>query len=418
MERSAAMVYVLNKNGKPLMPTKRHGKVKHLLKSGLAKVVKREPFTIQLCYEGTNYVQPITLGVDAGSKVVGLSATTEKEELYVSETTIRNDIAGLLSERRQYRRTRRNRLRYRAPRWENRKKTKKEGWIAPSIRHKVDSHKKLISQVHKILPIAKIVVEVASFDIQKIRNPEISGAEYQQGAQMGFWNVREYVLWRDNHTCRHCNGKSKDKVLNVHHKESRQTGGDSPGNLITLCETCHKLYHAGKIILDIKRLPSYRDAAFMGIVRWRLYRELKESYPNVNLTYGYITKNSRIENNIEKTHAADAYCIAGNLNAKRLTDVYLQKFVRHSNRSLYKANLLKGGIRKANKAPTLVHGYRLFDKVHFSGQDCFIFGRRATGYFDLRLLDGTVIHRSTSHKKLKLLSASSTVLIERRAQGA
>lgn len=411
------MVYVLNKNGKPLMPSKRHGKVKHLLRSGFAKVVKREPFTIQLLYEATEYVQAVTLGVDAGSKVVGLSATTEKEELYASEAKIRNDIVALLSERRQYRKTRRNNLRYRAPRWRNRKKTKKEGWISPSIQHKVDSHKRLIGDVHRFLPIARIVVEVASFDIQKIRNPEISGAEYQQGAQMGFWNVREYVLWRDNHTCQHCRGKSKDKVLNVHHKESRQIGSDSPGNLITLCETCHKLYHAGKIILDCKRTSAYRDASFMGIMRWRFYEELKTSYPNVSLTYGYITKNSRIENGIEKTHAADAYCIAGNLSAKRLQDVYLQKFVRHSNRSLHKANLLKGGIKKANKAPTIVHGYRLFDKVRLFGQDCFIFGRRSTGYFDLRLLDGTVIHRSASCKKLKLLNVSSTVLVERRAQG-
>ena len=411
------MVYVLNKKGKPLMPTKRHGKVKHLLRSGLAKVVKREPFTIQLLYEASEYVQAVTLGVDAGSKVVGLSATTEKKELYASEAMLRNDIVELLSERRQYRRTRRNRLRYRAPRWQNRKKTKKEGWIAPSIQHKVDSHKKLISQAHEILPIAKIVVEIASFDIQKIKNPDIQGKDYQQGDQLGFWNVREYVLWRDNHTCQHCKGKSKDKVLNVHHKESRRTGGDGPGNLVTLCETCHKLYHAGKITLDLKRSPSYRDAAFMGIMRWRLYEELKTSYPSVSLTYGYITENSRIENGIKKTHAADAYCITGNLKAKRQEYVYYQKFVRHSNRSLHKANLLKGGIKKANKAPTLVHGYRLFDKVCLSDQDCFIFGRRATGYFDLRLLDGTVISRSVSHKKLKLLSASSTVLVERRAQG-
>ncbi|NLB40852.1 MAG: HNH endonuclease, partial [Clostridiales bacterium] len=86
------MVYVLNQDGKPLMPTNRHGKVKHLLRSGKAKVVKRTPFTIQLCYETTEYTQPITLGVDAGSKVVGLSATTEKEEVYASEVELRNDI--------------------------------------------------------------------------------------------------------------------------------------------------------------------------------------------------------------------------------------------------------------------------------------------------------------------------------------
>ena len=154
----------------------------------------------------------------------------------------------------------------------------------------------------------------------------------------------------------------------------------------------------------------------MGIMRWTLYNKLKELYPHVSLTFGYITKNTRISNNIEKGHGADAFCIAGNINAKRLDHIYSQKFVRHSNRSLHKANLLKGGIRKANKAPTLVHGYRIFDKVLFNKQECFIFGRRSTGYFDLRLLDGTVVHRSANYKKLRLLNVSATLLTERKRQ--
>ena len=107
------------------MPTSRHGKVKHLLKDGKAKVVRRTPFTIQLLYDSPEYTQPITLGVDAGSKVVGLSATTEKKELFVSEVTLRDDIPELLSTRRQNRRTRRNRLRYRMARFLNRTSSKK-----------------------------------------------------------------------------------------------------------------------------------------------------------------------------------------------------------------------------------------------------------------------------------------------------
>lgn len=76
--------------------------------------------------------------------------------------------------------------------------------------------------------------------------PLPEGTDYQQGAQLGFWNVREYVLFRGDHTCQCCKGKSHDKILNVHHIESRKTGGDSPDNLITLCEYCHKQYHLGK----------------------------------------------------------------------------------------------------------------------------------------------------------------------------
>ena len=113
----------------------------------------------------------------------------------------------------------------------------------------------MVDDVCKILPVTKIVVETASFDIQKIKNPEISGKEYQQGPQLDFWNVCEYVLFRDGHTCRCCKGKSKDRILNVHHIESRKTGGNSPDNLVTLCETCHKKYHKGEITLpkEIKR---------------------------------------------------------------------------------------------------------------------------------------------------------------------
>ena len=134
------MVYVLNKDGQPLMPTNRHGKVRHLLQDGKAKIINRCPFTIQLLYSSTNYTQPIILGVDAGSKHIGLSATTESKELYASDVELRNDIVNLLSTRRQNRRGRRNRkTRYRKPRFLNRVSSKKQGWLAPSIRQKIDT---------------------------------------------------------------------------------------------------------------------------------------------------------------------------------------------------------------------------------------------------------------------------------------
>ena len=174
------MVYVISQNGQPLMPTENHAKVRILLKNKKAKVIKRCPFTIQLLYDTTNYTQDITLGVDSGSKHIGLSATTRSKVLFESDVELRNDIVNLLSIRRQNRRTRRNRkTRYRKPRFNNRRR--KEGWLAPSVQNKVDSHLTVIRKVHEILPITKVIVEVASFDIQKIKNPTISGTEYQQG---------------------------------------------------------------------------------------------------------------------------------------------------------------------------------------------------------------------------------------------
>ena len=156
-------------------------KARKLLKTEKAKVVKIEPFTIQLLFGSSGYKQEITLGVDAGSKMVGLSATTNKKELFSAEAQLRNDIVDLLATRKQNRNKRRNRLRYRKPRFLNRVKNKKEGWLAPSIKHKIQTHLTVIANVRKILPMSKIIVEVASFDIQKIKNPDIQGKEYQQG---------------------------------------------------------------------------------------------------------------------------------------------------------------------------------------------------------------------------------------------
>lgn len=406
-------VYVLDVNGQPLMPTHRCGKVRRLLKNNQAKVIKRCPFTIQLLYETTGNTQPITLGIDAGSKVVGVSASTETEELYSAEVTLRNDIVDLLSTRREARRTRRNRLRYRKPRFDNRVKSKNKGWLAPSVEQKVSSHLKIIADVYKTLPISELVVEVAAFDIQKIKNPDISGKEYQEGDQLDCWNVREYVLWRDNHECQCCHGKSKDKVLNVHHIESRKTGGDAPNNLVTLCKTCHDKYHDGEVKLNIKRGASFRDAAFMGIMRWTVYNRLKTIYPNVRLTYGYITKNARISNGLEKSHHTDALCISGHPTATHLKYCYYQKKVRCHNRQIHKATIQKGGTKKLNQAPYKVFGFRLFDKVQYKGIEYFVWGRRTKGCFLLKTLDNS-LSTEVTYKKLQFVEPTATYLTERR----
>lgn len=410
------MVYVISSNGQPLMPTENHAKVRILLKNKKAKVIKRCPFTIQLAYDSTNYTQDITLGVDAGSKHIGLSATTKDKVLFESDVELRRNIVDLLSTRRQNRRTRRNhKTRYREPRFNNRKR--KDGWLAPSVQNKVDTHLTVIHKVHEILPITKIIVEVASFDIQKIKNTTISGMEYQQGEQLDFWNVREYVLFRDRHTCQCCKGKSKDKILNVHHIESRKTGGNAPNNLITLCETCHTGYHKGAVKLPktIHRGMSFRDATFMGIMRWAFYNRLKEIYPNVYLTYGYITKNTRIENGLPKDHYIDARCISGNPKAVSDGTVYYQKKVRCHNRQIHKNTILKGGIRRRNQAEYEIKGFRLFDTVKYKGNIYTIFGRRNSGFFDIRTLNGAKVNKgSVSFRKLQLIQPNSNYLIELR----
>ena len=410
------MVYVLNKQGKPLMPCK-EAKARKLLKQNKAKIVKYEPFTIQLLFDCENQTQEVNLGIDAGSKHIGVSATTEKQVLYEADVELRNDIVDKLSSRRAARRTRRNRLRYRPARFNNRVHSKHKGWLAPSVEQKINSHIQVIKRLYAILPITKLIVETAQFDIQKINNPEISGEEYQQGEQLGFWNVREYVLFRDNHECQCCHGKSKDNVLNVHHLESRKIGGNAPNNLITLCETCHKAYHKGEVELKRKRGKSYRDAAFMGIMRKTLFDRLCALYSNVHETYGYITKNTRIENNLPKAHYIDARCISGNPKAKSLDYYIYQKCVRRQNRQIQKNNFLKGGYKKNNQLIENVFGFELFDTVEYQNKHYFVFGKRKSGFLDIRNLDGEKINNgSISYKKLKRIKHNSTKLKERRWQ--
>ena len=388
------MVYVLDVRGKPLMPTERHGRVRHLLKDGKAAVVRRTPFTIRLLYESGGSVQDVSLGIDAGSKHIGVSATAKNKVLYEADVELRNDITELLSNRRQFRRTRRNRkTRYRQARFDNR--TRGDRWLPPSIRQKTDTHISAVRNVCAFLPVSKITVETAAFDLQKLKadlaglqRPE--GKEYQQGDQLGFWNCREYVLHRDGHRCRACQGRSKDPVLNVHHIESRKTGGDAPNNLVTLCETCHKGYHNGTVKLpeDIRRGASFRDAVFMGIMRWAFYNALKEEYPDVHMTFGYITKNTRIRHRLPKEHYVDARCISGNPAARSDGTVYFERKIRCHNRQIHKATIQKGGIRKRNQAPYFVKGFRLYDKVLYRGTEWYIHGRRTKGSFVLKTLAG------------------------------
>jgi hypothetical protein len=413
-EVDGVFIYILNQHGQPLMPCQPR-KARLLLKEGKAKVVRMVPFTIQLLYGSSGYKQEVSLGIDAGTQHMGVSASTSKKVLFEAEVKPRTDIQELLAARLQFRRARRNRkTRYRKARFLNRRKP--DGWVAPSVQHKVEAHLKTIRMVHSILPICRTTIEVAQFDIQKIKNPEIAGKEYQEGAQLGFCNVREYVLARDGHICQWCKGKSKDPILNVHHIESRQIGGDSPDNLITLCETCHDLIHRTHQEHQIERKSSsFRDATQMGIIRWRIYSCAKALFPNVHLTYGYLTKHTRITNHLQKSHLIDARCISGSPLAETSGSSYLIKFVRRNNRQLHKATIRKGGKRQRNTAPKSVHGFHLFDCVKYQGQVCFVFGRRSSGYFDLRTLDGVKVHASASYKKLTIVQKAETFLVERRA---
>lgn len=165
-------VYVINKHGQPVMPCKPR-KARVLLQEGKATVVKQVPFTIKLLYGSSGYKQPVSLGMDACSKHIGIVASTPKKVLYAEELSPRNDVVKLLSVRRQNRRTRRNRkIRHREARYDNRVASKSKGWVAPSVQVKVQEHISAILRLQKILPITEIHVETAEFDTQRLKAME------------------------------------------------------------------------------------------------------------------------------------------------------------------------------------------------------------------------------------------------------
>lgn len=327
------MVYVVDKNGKPLMPTKRHRKVRLWLKNKKAIVKQRKPFTIQLLFDTTEYVQEIDLGVDSGYLHVGLSAVTKKEEVFVADVQLVSGMKERNEERSSYRKNRRQRLRHRKPRFNNR--TKEKGWLAPSVQHKLDSHIRLIDQVKNILPITNLTVEVANFDIQKIMKPDIKGFEYQEGVQKDHYNLREYILHRDGHACQNpaCKNKDKNPILVLHHITFRSNGGsDAPWNLITLCTKCHTPKNHKGFLKEWKpKIKNMKPATFMSMVRWRLVNAL-----DCRHTYGYLTKSCRIEYGIEKSHANDAFVIAGGTNSHVRSKVFEVVQVKRNNRSMDK----------------------------------------------------------------------------------
>ena len=420
------MVYVLSAAGTPLMPTQRYGHVRRMLRSGRAKVVRRTPFTMQLTYESTSYVQPVSLGIDTGSKHIGVSAVTESRELYAGQVELRDDISGNLTARRQYRRSRRSRkTRYSKPRFDNRVRSKHKGWLAPSVEAKIGAHMRVISNVCSILPINRITVEIAAFDTQKMRNPEISGIEYQQGTLMGY-EIRGYLAEKFSHKCCYCGKPQGNGVhFEVEHLTPKARGGsDRIANLGWSCHDCNEkkgtmtCEEFGHPEARMEAEAGMKHAAHMSIMRWTLYRRLKTVYGDkLYMTYGSMTSYRRNAAGLNKTHVGDARCISGYPDAEPSCETFFQKKVRCHNRQVYKAKTYKGGVRKRNQAPYLVKGFRLFDKVEYAGQECFIFGRRSSGYFDIRKLDGTKVHAGVSYKKLRFLETRHTTLIERRTAG-
>jgi len=400
-------VYVLNKEGYPLMPT-RPAIARLLLKEGKAKCIRKTPFTIKLLVDTTDYTQEVVAGMDTGSKTIGCAAIANGKVVYQSEVQIRQDVSKKMEQRKTYRRNRRNRkTRYRKARWQNRASMRKEGRLAPSIRSKVDSHLREKKFVESILPVAIWKMETASFDIHKISNPDVKRWDYQNGNQKDFYNVKAYVLHRDGHQCQKC--KTKKGKLHVHHIVFRSNGGtNTPSNLITLCEDCHDRLHNGEF--EIKGVRSKtKHATECGIVK----SQLKKRFGDFGETFGYETKFKREQIlKLPKTHYFDAVviCCEEDEIVELSDNVYFKKHVAKGDYQQTK------GSRSEKKIPTgKLFGLRKFDYIQTSKGIGFVKGKRSDGRFAIcDIFWDTINGQVQIKKKCKRVKARTTTLTERR----
>lgn len=410
------MVYVIAQDGKPLMPCS-NPIARLLLKQGKAKVKKREPFTIKLTYETTGYTQDLTLGVDTGSGTIGAAVSRNNGDiLYLSEIVVRNNITDKMVQRAKYRRNRRNRkTRYRKPRWLNRANSTRKERFSPTMQSKLQSHVKEIEYIKSILPITKMVFETGQFDTHLMKDPSLADPKikhwgYQKGTNYGFENTKAMVLNRDRYTCQYCKGKHKDNKLEVHHIVFRRQGGsDEEGNLITLCHTCHKNLHSGKIHPELngKAKGNLKYATQMNSIRKQLLR----LYPYAIETFGYVTKANRLRLGVAKEHYYDACTIAAQGNTFSIkSNLYKKKCVSDGDFQKTK------GVRSEQPIVTdKIYGFRKFDKVRYFGKNYFIKGRMSTGYAILMDIDGKKINFSAMPKGYKIPKMGNIKRLEARS---
>ena len=344
------MVAVLSSTKQKLMPTTEY-RARRLLKKGKAIIFKHRPFTIMLLERSEGDVQEIEYKCDTGYKHIGVSICSQKQELVSCEFELLDGEPERHRDQKSYRRTRRNRLRYRKARFDNRKKKYKKNLIndkyfAPSIRNKLDQHISIFRMFYEVMPIASATFEMGQFDIQLMDaiesgKPVPTGTDYQHGERYLTSSLREAVFQRDNYTCKICGKGLKDKViLKAHHIGFyKDDHSNKVKNLLTVCSKCHtpSNHKENGKLWGLPYAKNYKDATFMNTVKWHLYNLLKEGFKDVNfdITYGALTKVKRSSLGIEKSHVNDAYAM-GTFYPKKRTQTRYFKKCRRNNRILSK----------------------------------------------------------------------------------
>ncbi len=309
------MVFVISKRNKPLDPC-HPAKARKLLKERKATIVKRYPFTIKLRYniQPTKEINTYRLKIDYGSKYTGLAILkNDKEVIFLGQVNHKTMIKKSMDNRRSHRRFRRNKLRYRKPRFLNRSASTRKGRIPPTLQSRVDNIYSTVKKFMKICPLTHISYENVKFDTQKIRNFETSGKQYQQGTLLNY-EVKEYLLEKFDRTCVYCG--AKNVPLEVEHIIPKSRGGSNRlDNLCISCHTCNQKkgnqtaeeFGYPNIQQQVKK--SLKDCAILNATRWKVYKKLVSTGLEVECGSGALTKMNRIKLGLKKSHCLDACCI-------------------------------------------------------------------------------------------------------------
>ena len=461
-------VYVINKNGNPLMPCK-PAKARHLLRDGKSKVVNRKPFTIQLLWDCEENVGEVRCGIDKGCKVTGIACVGNGEILFSANIKHRNPVAlqqkdgstkTFIQVRAERRRSRRHRHKWhRKSRFNNRASSKKSGRLPPTIKMNVMEVVRVVRNIP--LPISIITVEDVAVDVRRLSNPDVKGSEYQQSNRLDE-NLRLACLIRDNFTCQKC-GKHAVR-LEAHHIVWTTKGGkDSIYNLITLCENCHDKVHktgeSGKVKLKKNKVVTGMDG-FSDKIAQRtmqgktlMYRELEKIAPLStsisdgclgegvlpSIVYGYQTSAFRKACDYPKEHWIDAVCIVclqtGEIVPLNNSNHYSIWFRAKQTRRIFNTQPSKGGeikqwqkykglasngtdcilVDKRDKTFVLPDGYTFYKKgdvIDINGYKTEIASINGKGkgfYYWKYQFDGSRKYASVSHKKVRLIEYAKTI---------
>jgi len=412
-------IFLIDANKKPLNPI-HPAQARQLLRNKKAFVFRRFPFTLILKEAKPDIeVEPLRLKIDPGAKNTGIAIINDStgEVVFAAELQHRGfQIRDALTSRRQLRRSRRNRkTRYRTARFNNRRR--KENWIAPSLKSRVDNIICWVKRLQKLVFINAVSQELVKFDTQIMQNPEISGIEYQQGTLVGY-ETRQYLLEKWGRNCVYCG--TENVPLQIEHIHPKSKGGSNRiSNLTLSCEKCN-LKKGTKDIKDfLKKDPikleeilkqtkkPLADTSAVNTTRFTLLNALKEIGLPIETGSGGLTKFNRSQQCLNKTHWIDAACVGKSTPKLNIEGVKPLLIIAkgHGTRQMCRTDKYGFPTRYVPR-DKYVKGFQTGDVVRAivkTGKKIGVYiGRvavRSTGSFNISTKDGLV--QGISHKVCK-----------------